>query len=178
MITFLQGNLFDTNAQVITNTINCVGVMGKGVALEFKRRYPEMFNDYKKRCSTESIQPGELYLWEDESVQILNFSTKKHWKGSSKLEYIETGLRYLAANYAELGIHSIAMPPLGCGNGGLDWNIVKQMMIDLLGQITDLEVYVYQPKLGQGKVSSSGKNGVERGFNFESENLSAEVNFE
>jgi O-acetyl-ADP-ribose deacetylase (regulator of RNase III) len=146
LITFIQGNLFETNAQVITNAINCVGVMGKGVALEFKRRYPELFTDYKRRCADRSVRVGELYLWEDESVQILNFPTKKHWKDPSRLEYIETGLRYLVANYAELGIHSIAMPQLGCGNGGLDWKIVMQMMKDHLGLIPDLEVYVYVPE--------------------------------
>lgn len=145
MITFLEGNLFDSPAQVITNTVNCVGVMGKGVALEFKKRYPAMFEDYKKRCEKGLLKVGQPYLWEDETAQVLNFPTKRHWRAGSRLEDIEAGLKYLAAHYTEMGIITLAMPPLGCGNGGLDWGDVKALLAKYLGDALDLEVFVYVP---------------------------------
>jgi len=153
VITFIHGNLFDSRAQVMTNTVNCVGIMGKGVALEFKRQYPALFEDYRMRCHRDEVRIGEPYLWEDDSTQILNFPTKQHWRAPSKLEYIDAGLRYLADHYAELGIHSIAMPPLGCGNGGLKWPDVKDLIIKHLGDLPDLEVYVYE-----SNVSVEAKN--------------------
>lgn len=161
MILFVQGNLFESPAQVITNTVNCVGVMGKGVALEFKRRYPGMFEDYQAKCTAGEIRPGQPYLWEDDTTQILNFPTKDHWRGESRLEYIERGLRYIAEHYDELGIHSIAMPPLGCGNGGLDWADVKALMIRYLGPIPHLEVYVYAPVASASLAEDSEVDGVE-----------------
>lgn len=155
MITFVQGSLFDSPAQVITNTVNCVGVMGKGVAREFKRRLPAMFEDYRAKCAAGAVRLGEPYLWEDDATQVLNFPTKDHWRGRSKLEYIEAGLRYLAENHASLGIHSLAMPPLGCGNGGLEWHDVKQLMVRYLEPLPDLEVYVYEPP-GAATVRADG----------------------
>ena len=149
MITFVRGNLFDSPAQVLCNTVNCVGVMGKGIALDFKQRYPQMFEDYKARCSIGNVKPGTPYLWEDERVQILNFPTKRHWRDNSLIQDIELGLAYLAQHYTELGIHSIAMPPLGCGNGGLDWNVVKPLITRYLSHIPDLEVFVYEPQIAQ-----------------------------
>jgi len=145
LITFVQGNLFDSSAQVLTNTVNTVGVMGKGIALEFKRRYPAMFASYQKRCSDHAVHPGVPYLWENDASMILNFPTKDHWRGNSKLEYIESGLKWLATSYQELGIHTIAMPPLGCGNGGLNWREVRPLMERYLAPLTDLEVFVYEP---------------------------------
>lgn len=120
--------------------------MGKGIALEFKRRFPAMFASYQKRCSDHAVRLGEPYLWEDDTSVILNFPTKDHWKGDSKLEYIEAGLKWLAASYQELGIHSIAMPPLGCGNGGLNWLDARPLMEQYLAPLPDLEVFVYEPK--------------------------------
>lgn len=117
MITFVKGNLFHSAAQVLTNTVNCVGVMGKGVALEFKNRYPVMFEDYRLRCKRGEVRPGGLYLWEDDHVQILNFPTKRDWREDSRIEDIEQGLQYLSTHYQDLGIQSLAMPALGCGNG-------------------------------------------------------------
>ena len=146
MITFIDGNIFDSPAQVLTNTVNCVGVMGKGLALEFKRRYPEMFQDYRIRCKTGSVEIGKPYLWENDEVQILNFPTKRHWRQSSHLDDIVAGLKYLAENYEEMGIHTIALAPLGCGNGGLNWSDVKLLMEQHLGEIPDLEVFAYLPR--------------------------------
>lgn len=146
MITFIQGSdLFDSAAQVVTNTVNCVGVMGKGVALQFKKRYPAMFEDYSARCAAKAVTPGVPYLWEDDRSIILNFPTKAHWKENSKLEYIERGLQWLASSYESLGIHTIAMPALGCGNGGLDWKDVRPLLERYLGSLSDLEVFAYEP---------------------------------
>lgn len=146
MITFIQGsNLFDSAAQVVVNTVNCVGIMGKGVALEFKKRYPAMFEDYQARCAAKTVTPGVPYLWEDDRSVILNFPTKAHWKENSKLEYIERGLQWLASSYESLGIHTIAMPALGCGNGGLDWKDVRLLLEHYLGSLPDLEVFAYEP---------------------------------
>lgn len=121
--------------------------MGKGVALEFKKRFPAMFSDYQKRCAGKVVHPGAPYLWEDDAAVVLNFPTKDHWKRDSKLEYIEAGLKWLAESYQDLGIHTIAMPPLGCGNGGLNWHEVKLLMKQYLADIPDLEVFVYEPVL-------------------------------
>jgi O-acetyl-ADP-ribose deacetylase (regulator of RNase III) len=161
MITYLEGNLFESSAQVITNTVNCVGVMGKGVALEFKNRYPAMFSDYQARCQSGKLQPGVPYLWENDRVQVLNFPTKRDWRNPSRLEDIADGLRYLANHYDELGIQSIAMPALGCGNGGLNWATVKSLIETHLGALSDLDVYVYEPKAAAVKPSpaSGSKTG-------------------
>ena len=105
MITYLNGNLFDSKVQVLTNAINCVGVMGKGVALEFKNRYPVMHSKYVARCKKGEIKIGEPWFWEDENAQILNFPTKQHWRDPSSLEFIELGLLWLVSKYSELGIY-------------------------------------------------------------------------
>ena len=153
MITFVKGNLFDSAAQVVTNTVNCVGVMGKGVALEFKNRYPALFEDYRARCGRSEVRPGEPYLWEDDRVQVLNFPTKRDWRENSRLEDIEQGLQYLAKHYQDLGIQSLAMPALGCGNGGLRWEDVRPLITKHLGHLTDMDIYVYEPG-----VAATGRN--------------------
>lgn len=144
MITYKTGNIFNSSAQVITNTVNCVGVMGKGLALAYKKQFPEMFEDYKARCSENMVKPGVPYLWENDSVQILNFPTKRHWKQNSLLNDIEMGLKYLSKNYRDMGISSLALPPLGCGLGGLNWADVKNLINKYLGPLEDLDVYVYE----------------------------------
>jgi len=145
LITFLQGDMFRSNAQVITNTVNCVGVMGAGLAKEFKSKYPGMYEDYSERCEKGLVRAGEPYLWEDEDVQILNFPTKRHWHQDSKIEDIEAGLKYLSENFRSMGINSIALPPLGCGLGNLKWADVRKLIEKYLTAIPDLEVYVYEP---------------------------------
>ena len=146
MVTFVKGDIFKSPAQVLTNTVNCVGVMGKGVALEFKSRYPKMFGDYKAKCDQGKVKPGQPYLWEDDSVQILNFPTKRNWRDNSLLQDIEDGLKHLASSYEKMGIQSIAMPALGCGLGGLKWSEVQPLIVKHLGAIPDLDVYVYEPQ--------------------------------
>lgn len=146
MVTFVKGDIFKSPAQVLTNTVNCVGVMGKGVALEFKNRYPKMFGDYKSKCDQGAVKPGQPYLWEDDSAQVLNFPTKRHWRDNSLLQDIEDGLKYLASSYEQMGIQSVAMPALGCGLGGLKWSDVQALIVKYLGSLPDLDVYVYEPQ--------------------------------
>ncbi|MDQ2082046.1 macro domain-containing protein [Xanthobacteraceae bacterium Astr-EGSB] len=143
MFKALIGDLFASRAQTLVNTVNCVGVMGKGVAEQFKRRFPAMFEDYKLRCDRKAVRLGEPYLYRDLSgVQILNFPTKDHWRSPSRLADIERGLDHLAAHAAEWGITSLAMPPLGCGNGGLEWAEVGPLIHGkLAGLAVDVELY-------------------------------------
>ena len=145
MVTFVHGNIFESSAQVITNPVNCVGVMGAGLALLFKNKFPAMFEDYKVLCKNKSVIPGKPYLWENDQVQVLNFPTKRHWQDQSLLKDIEDGLQYLASHYEEMGLQSLALPPLGCGLGGLNWPDVRSLIEKHLGPLSDLEVYVYEP---------------------------------
>lgn len=142
MITHRHTNLFDSEAQTLVNTVNCVGVMGKGIAKEFKSRDAEMFAAYKKICSEKLLQPGLLWLWRRNTPWVLNFPTKQHWKGPSKIEWIEMGLVKFVDTYEEKGISSISFPKLGCGNGGLNWNDVLPMMEHYLNQVS-IPVYIH-----------------------------------
>jgi O-acetyl-ADP-ribose deacetylase (regulator of RNase III) len=143
MFRALIGDLFESRAQTLVNTVNCVGVMGKGVAEQFKLRFPAMFEDYKTRTDRKAVRLGEPYLYRDQSGrQIVNFPTKDHWRSPSRLADIERGLDYLAAHAAEWGITSIALPPLGCGNGGLEWSEVGPLLYRKLHELPiDVEVY-------------------------------------
>lgn len=139
------GNIFDSNLQTIVNTVNCVGVMGKGIALEFKNRYPGMFKEYVAMCKRGELSPGVPYLYNDIlGTSILNFPTKDHWKSPSKLSYIIDGLDWFIDNYSGLKITSIAFPPLGCGNGGLSWEIVGPIMYNKLKGLP-IEIEIYAP---------------------------------
>lgn len=142
MITYLKGDIFSSPAQVLVNTVNTVGVMGKGVALEFKKRYPEMFKSYERVCNDKQLEIGKLLLWKGPEKWVLMFPTKKHWRNPSKLEYIEAGLQKFADTYMEKGITSAAFPRLGCGNGGLDWTEVRPLMERYLKRLP-IPVYVY-----------------------------------
>lgn len=139
----LIGDMFNSDAQTLVNTVNCVGVMGKGVAFEFKKRFPDMFEDYTRRCERKAVKLGEPYIYEDKSgIKILNFPTKDHWRSASRLSDIESGLTYLAEHYEKWGLKSIAMPPLGCGNGGLEWSEVGPLIYQKLHRLPiDIEVF-------------------------------------
>jgi O-acetyl-ADP-ribose deacetylase (regulator of RNase III)/uncharacterized protein YwgA len=143
MFKALIGDLFASEAQTLVNTVNCVGVMGKGIALEFKRRFPCMAKDYARRCAQERVRLGEPYLYADDAgARIINFPTKGHWRSSSRLADIERGLDYLAAHLSEWGVTSLALPPLGCGNGGLAWSEVGPLIYAKLHNLPiDIEVY-------------------------------------
>lgn len=143
MFKALIGDLFSSQAQTLVNTVNCVGVMGKGVALEFKKRFPAMFEDYAARCELKQVHLGEPYLYRDISGrQIVNFPTKDHWRSPSRLVDIERGLDFFAKQIAEWGVTSVAMPPLGCGNGGLEWCEVGPLVYRKLHHMPiDIEIY-------------------------------------
>lgn len=143
MFKALIGDLFESKAQTLVNTVNCVGVMGKGVALEFKKRFPSMFEDYLRRCERGEVKLGAPYLYKDLSgTRVVNFPTKDHWRSPSRLQDIERGLDFLAQHVKEWGITSLAMPPLGCGNGGLEWTDVGPLIYRKLHELPiDVEVY-------------------------------------
>lgn len=172
MVTFVKGDIFKSPAQVLTNTVNCAGVMGKGVALEFKNRYPQMFGDYKVKCDQGKVKPGQPYLWEDDSAQVLNFPTKRSWRDNSLLQDVEDGLKYLAGSYEQMGIQSIAMPALGCGLGGLKWSEVQPLIMKYLGALPDLDVYVYEPQ-GAAAIRSDA-DGRNSGTQVANEKISAQ----
>ncbi len=145
MVKVIMGDMFESQAQTLVNTINCVGVMGKGVALEFKRRFPEMFEDYVKRCEAKQVRLGRPYLFKRKFPPwILNFPTKDHWRSVSRLEHIVEGLSYLQQNYKSWGITSLATPPLGCGYGQLEWRVVGPTLYKHL-KVLDIPVEIYAP---------------------------------
>lgn len=137
------GNMFESHAQTLVNTVNCVGVMGKGIALDFKNKYPEMFKEYSQLCAQNRVKPGVPYYYSDLlGASVINFPTKDHWRSPSKLSYIKNGLEWFRNNYQQLGITSIAFPPLGCGNGGLPWTVVGPLMYKMLSDLPiDIEIY-------------------------------------
>ncbi|HXC57326.1 MAG TPA: macro domain-containing protein [Rhizomicrobium sp.] len=143
MFKALIGDLFESRAQTLVNTVNCVGIMGKGVAEAFKKRLPKMFDDYKARCDMGQMKLGEPYLYKDLSgARIINFPTKDHWKSSSRLKDIESGLDFLVQHIDQWDVTSLALPPLGCGNGGLEWSEVAPLIYQKLhGLPIDIELY-------------------------------------
>ena len=144
-ITVINGNIFNTKAQTIVNTVNCVGVMGKGIALVFKLRYPSMFEQYQKYCKQNLIAVGKLWIYKGEPTNpwVLNFPTKTHWKLPSEYEYIEKGLQKFVDTYKEKGITSIAFPLLGANNGGLDKDKIMETMLHYLSKC-DIPIEIYQ----------------------------------
>ena len=145
MFRALIRDLFESRAQTLVNTVNCVGVMGKGVAEQFKKRFPAMFQDYKSRTDRNDVRLGEPYLFHDASGrQIVNFPTKGHWRSPSRVADIERGLDYLAEHIQEWGVSSLALPPLGCGNGGLEWSEVGPLIWRKLHRLP-IDVDVYAP---------------------------------
>jgi len=144
MITYVQGSLFESPAKVLVNTVNTVGVMGRGIAKTFKEIYPEMFFQYQQLCEKRELQIGRLWLYRTEHKWILNFPTKVHWRQPSKPEYIEQGLVKFVSAYPALGITSIAFPQLGCGNGELDWETVaRPLMTRHLGTLP-IDTFIYE----------------------------------
>lgn len=145
----LVGDIFNSNAQTLINTVNCVGIMGKGIAAEFKKRYPEMFDDYAARCKKGEVKPGIPYLYKSSSLfamepQVINFPTKSDWRAASRVEDIEKGLKILVSKYKEWGVESIAVPPLGCGNGQLLWETVGPLIYNYLSKL-NIPVKMYAP---------------------------------
>ena len=151
MLKYLKGTVFNAPAKTLVNTVNCAGVMGAGIALEFKLRFPEMFEDYVEKCKTKQIKIGVPRIYEySEKLWIMNFPTKKHWRYPSKLEWIEQGLKYFTENYEKRNIESIAFPILGTNNGGLDWEEVKILMERYLKDV-NLPVYICLDELNEAE---------------------------
>jgi O-acetyl-ADP-ribose deacetylase (regulator of RNase III) len=149
MMKFLQGNLLDARTDALVNTVNTVGVMGKGIALMFKEAFPANFRAYEAACKDKEVRVGHMFVTENPAFEgprwIINFPTKKHWRQPSKMEWILEGLRDLKRVIAEHDIRSIALPPLGAGNGGLDWREVRPEIEHALGDLEGVEVLVYEP---------------------------------
>jgi O-acetyl-ADP-ribose deacetylase (regulator of RNase III) len=142
MLVYLRTDLFTSPAQTLVNTVNTVGVMGKGIAKAFKERYPEMFRLYREYCERGELRTGNLMLWRGPDRWVLNFPTKTTWRLPSEIEYIESGLRRFVETYEELGITSASFPSLGCGNGNLDWHEVKPIMERYLKSV-QIPIYIH-----------------------------------
>jgi len=147
-IKIIQGNLFNSNCQTLVNTVNCVGVMGTGIALEFRLRYPEMYTRYVEICKQNLMDIGKLWLYKSDQRWVLNFPTKRHWKKPSKLEFLELGLQKFVDTYKEKEISSIAFPLLGTQNGGIPQNQSLEIMKKYLEECElPIEIYIYNPNV-------------------------------
>ena len=140
---YVEGNIFESPAQTLVNTVNTVGAMGKGLAKEFKRLFPQMFREYQKLCEAGRLQTGKLWLYPTPHKWVLNFPTKKHWRHPSQVDYVGKGLQAFVSNYDRARISSVAFPQLGCGNGELDWSDVKPLMEKYLKRLP-IDIYVYE----------------------------------
>jgi len=149
MLRFTTGNILDSSAEALINTVNTVGVMGKGIALQFKQAFPHNFEIYKQACLNGSLKTGKILAVKDNELLlgerlIINFPTKQHWKMPSEYRYIESGLTALVAYLQQNPVKSLAMPALGCGNGGLDWHKVRTMIEQHLTEL-NMAIWVYEP---------------------------------
>jgi len=144
MITYVKGTIFASPAQVLVNTVNTEGVMGKGLALRYRQIYPEMFSRYQELCERNQITIGKLWLFKTDHKWILNFPTKRSWRHPSRMEFIEAGLKKFVDEFVELKIHSIAFPALGCGNGELQWEEVRPLMESYLSGLP-ISVFIHPP---------------------------------
>ena len=152
MIAFTQGNLLEANVEAVVNTVNTKGIMGKGIALMFKERFPRNFEAYARACKNGEVRIGVMFVTESKELfgpkWIINFPTKTHWRVKTRLAWVEEGLGDLVRVISDKEIRSIAVPPLGCGNGGLDWDDVRPLIIDALSAVDDLEAVIYDKALG------------------------------
>ena len=149
MITLMRENFFNADVEALVNTVNCVGVMGRGIALQFKKRFPKNFDEYAIACQQKEVIPGKMFVHRTGSMInprfIINFPTKRHWRGTSRIEDIESGLSDLKQVIIRNAIKSIAIPPLGCGLGGLDWKIVRPKIENALQDLTDVKILLFEP---------------------------------
>jgi len=150
MIRFVEGNIFEADTQGIVNPVNCVGVMGAGLAKKFATFYPEMDEEYKKLCKAGELEPGKIFVWVidiyDEVLYVFNMPTKIHWKDPSKMEYIRKGISALITAMNEHEIHSVAIPAIGCGLGGLKWDGVSKEIIKQFQRVPDKTIWLYPPR--------------------------------
>lgn len=163
MITFTQGNLLETRVEALVNTVNTVGVMGKGIALMFKERFAENFRRYAAACKAREVQTGKMFVTPVHELDgprwIVNFPTKQHWRSPSRLEWVQEGLQDLRRFLLEQHIQSVAIPPLGAGNGGLEWAKVREQITQTLGDL-DIEILVFEPTSQYQNVAK--RTGVEK----------------
>jgi len=149
MIEIAHGDILTADTEALVNTVNCVGVMGRGIALQFRKAFPENFKIYEAACEREEVRPGKMLVFETGLLTgpryIINFPTKRHWKGKSKMKDIDSGLPALIEEIEKRGIRSIAIPPLGCGLGGLDWSEVRPKIVHALESLPDVRVLLYEP---------------------------------
>ena len=149
MISYKTGDILAEEVEAVVNTVNCVGIMGRGIALQFKNRFPDNFKAYEAACKRQVVQPGKMFVFETGELTypryIINFPTKRHWRGKSRVADIEAGLAALTDELRERGIRSIAVPPLGCGLGGLDWTHIRPLIDKALKPIPNVRVVVFEP---------------------------------
>jgi O-acetyl-ADP-ribose deacetylase (regulator of RNase III) len=149
MIEIQHGDILTANAEALVNTVNCVGVMGRGIALQFRKAFPENFKVYEAACERKEVQPGKMLVFETGFLTgpkyIINFPTKRHWKGKSQMKDIEAGLPALLDEIKKRGIRSVAVPPLGCGLGGLDWNQVRPKIVRAFESLPDVRLHLFEP---------------------------------
>lgn len=161
MFQYKKGNILHEQVDAIVNTVNCVGVMGRGIALQFKKSYPENFKEYEQACKKGIVKPGEMFIYSFNSLfqpkYIINFPTKRHWKGKSQIKDIENGLYALKDDIKKLEIKSIAIPPLGCGLGGLNWNDVKALIENILGDLENISIIIYEPNFEKHEAIKTSK---------------------
>lgn len=164
MMRFTQGNLLDADVEAVVNTVNTVGVMGKGIALMFKERFPANYQAYAAACKTGDVEIGTMFVSPSNELSgprwIINFPTKKHWRQPTRLEWVRDGLDALKDVIQEKHIRSIAIPPLGCGNGGLNWAEVRPLIESALGDLKEVDILVYEPTAQYQNVAK--RNGVEK----------------
>lgn len=150
MMHYKIGDIFKEDAEAIVNTVNCVGVMGRGIALQFKKAYPSNFKAYSTACKHKKVVPGKMFVHETGNILnpkfIINFPTKRHWRGKSRIEDIQSGLEHLRSVLKQKDIKSVAIPPLGSGLGGLNWSVVKNKIKTALNPLTGVDIIVFEPK--------------------------------
>ncbi len=171
MIKIIKGNILEQKTEAIVNTVNCVGVMGRGIALSFREAYPENYRAYKKACDKGEVVPGRMFVHFAGDIfskkYIINFPTKRHWKGKSRIEDIRSGLTDLVSVIKELRIKSVTIPPLGCGLGGLDWKVVRPIIEKAVKELSDVEINIIEPepsfKIQRREAASSVKTKLTNG---------------
>ena len=161
---FTTGNLLNADVEAVVNTVNTFGVMGKGIALMFKERFPGNYNAYQAACKAGEVKIGEMFVTSVDELKgprwVINFPTKEHWRPPTKLEWVRTGLAALKQVIRDKHIRSIAIPPLGCGNGGLDWGVVRPLLEEMLGDLEDVDIVIYEPTTQYQNVAK--KKGAEK----------------
>ncbi len=162
MYAYAKGDLFKSGAQALVNPVNTVGVMGKGLALQFRKRFPDMFRAYVRACKAGEVQPGRMWIYRTDMTAgpefVICFPTKRHWRDKSDIEDIRLGLADLFRIITDYGIQSIAIPPLGCGNGGLKWDMVRGLMEEMLMDVPADWITVYEPADQQDSPLPEKKN--------------------